>query len=101
MNMSEEIIVLSDKDSARKRINVFHGSANNFINMIKELIGNSLDVFDNSITNTIDIVIQNSNQIEYTDSGYGIPLDGIANNKNQIMSLYLKNHLQEVDLLMN
>jgi len=78
--MSEEIIVLSDKDKARNRINVFHGSANNYINMIKELLGNSLDVFNNSKINTIEVIIHNSNKIEYSDSGNGIPLNGTANN---------------------
>jgi DNA gyrase subunit B len=78
--MSDEIIVLSEKDQARKRINVFHGSATNYINMIKELIGNSLDIFDNNKLNTIKIIIHNENKIEYIDSGNGIPVEGTANN---------------------
>ena len=44
--MSEKIVVLSDKEKARKKINVWHGSASNWINMVKELSGNSLDIFE-------------------------------------------------------
>ena len=44
--MSEKIVVLSNKDQARKKINVWHGSASNWINMLKELTGNSLDIFE-------------------------------------------------------
>lgn len=76
--MSEKITVLSAKDKARKRINVFHGSANNYINMIKELIGNSLDIFNKNELNTINIIIHNPNKIEYIDSGSGIPVEGTA-----------------------
>lgn len=76
--MSEQIIVLSDKEQARKRINVFHGSANNYINMVKELIGNSHDIFDKDKLNTIQIILHNSNKIEYIDSGKGIPIEGTA-----------------------
>jgi DNA gyrase subunit B len=76
--MSEKIIVLSDKDQARLRINVFHGSANNYINMFKELIGNSHDIFNPGVLNTIQIILHNSNKIEYIDSGKGIPVEGTA-----------------------
>ncbi len=76
--MSDKIVVLSDKDQARKRINVFHGSASNWINMIKELIGNSLDVFDKDTLNKISINIIDNRTIEYIDSGKGIPLEGVA-----------------------
>ena len=76
--MSEKITVLSAKDKARKRINVFHGSANNYINMIKELIGNSLDIFNKNKLNSIKIIIHNPNKIEYIDSGAGIPVEGVA-----------------------
>lgn len=76
--MSEKITVLSEKEKARKRINVFHGSSNNWINIAKELIGNSLDIFDKDELNTIQIIIHNKNKIEYIDSGKGIPVEGIA-----------------------
>lgn len=76
--MSDKIIVLSDREQARKRINVFHGSASNWINMIKELIGNSLDVFSKNELHKIDIKIIDSQTIEYRDSGKGIPIEGIA-----------------------
>ena len=76
--INQNIKVLSNKDKARQRINVFHGSANNYINMTKELIGNSFDVFDSSITNTIKIIIHDKNKIEYIDSALGIPVEGIA-----------------------
>jgi len=76
--MTEEITVLSEKEKARQRINVFHGSANNFINLIKELIGNSNDIFDKNKLNTINIILHNENKIEYIDSGSGIPIEGIA-----------------------
>ena len=75
---NEKIIVLSDKEQARQRINVFHGSATNWINMIKELVGNSLDVFDKDKLNHISIKIIDNKTIEYIDSGKGIPLEGIA-----------------------
>lgn len=78
--MDEKIVVLSDKDKARKRINIWHGSSSNWLNMIKELIGNSGDVFDKNIKNEIKIIIHNNNKIEYIDSGSGIPVEGIANN---------------------
>lgn len=80
--MSEKITVLSAKDKARKRINVFHGSANNYINMIKELIGNSLDIFNKYELNNIKIIIHNPNKIEYIDSGAGIPVEGIASDNS-------------------
>jgi DNA gyrase subunit B len=73
-----QIVVLTDKEQARKRINVFHGSANNYINLIKELVGNSHDIFDKSTLNTIKIILHNSNKIEYIDSGSGIPIEGTA-----------------------
>ena len=76
--MGEKIVVLSDKDKARKRINVFHGSSSNWINMIKELEGNSLDVFDRDVKNYITVKIHDKNKIEYLDSGKGIPVEGIA-----------------------
>jgi len=76
--MTEEITVLSKKEKARQRINVFHGSANYFINLIKELIGNSNDIFDKNKLNTINIILHNENKIEYIDSGSGIPIEGIA-----------------------
>lgn len=76
--MSEKITVLSEKDKARKRINVFHGSSTNWINMVKELLGNSLDVFDKDKLNTIRIIIHNKNKIEYIDTGMGIPVEGLA-----------------------
>jgi len=76
--MTEKIIVLSEKEKARQRINVFHGSANNFINMIKELVGNSFDVFNQNKLNYIKIILHNENKIEYIDSGAGIPIEGTA-----------------------
>lgn len=80
--MSEKIVVLSDKEQARKRINVFHGSAENWINMIKELIGNSLDIFKKQelYNQQIKIIIHNPNKIEYIDSATGIPVEGVASN---------------------
>ena len=57
--MSEQIEVLSNRDKVRERINVFHDSSSNWINLIKELIGNSLDAFDKDSTDnviTIDII---------------------------------------------
>ena len=76
--MTEEITVLSEKEKARQRINVFHGSANHHINMIVELIGNSNDIFDKNKLNTINIILHNENKIEYIDSGSGIPIEGTA-----------------------
>lgn len=80
--MSEKIIVLSNKDKVRNMINLYHGSAENHINMIKELIGNSLDIFKknfpNRKDNKIEIIIHNSNKIEFRDNASGIPVEGIA-----------------------
>lgn len=76
--MSEKIIVLTDRDQARKRINVFHGSSSNWINMIKELIGNSLDVFNPDELNEIEITLKSNKSIKYKDSGKGIPIEGTA-----------------------
>ena len=79
--INENIVVLSDKDKARKKINVWHGSSSNWINMIKELSGNSLDIFEKLNTNeinTINIKLHNNNKIEYIDSGLGIPVEKIA-----------------------
>lgn len=85
--MSEQIKVLSDKDKARKRINVWHGSSSNWINMIKELTGNSLDIFEKiklktgiDKTQEIKIIIHNKNKIEFIDSATGIPVEGITDN---------------------
>lgn len=72
------IQVLSNKDKARTRINVFHDSSSNWINLIKELIGNSLDVFDKDYLNYIYIKLHSNTKIEYKDSGSGIPVEGIA-----------------------
>lgn len=76
--MSEQIVVLSDKDQARTRINVFHGSSSAWNNMIKELIGNSLDIFDKEKLNTIKIILHSNKQIEFIDTGSGIPVEGVA-----------------------
>lgn len=74
------IKVLSNKEKARTRINVFHDSSSNWINLIKELIGNSLDIFPKEETHHISIDIINSNKIEYCDDGCGVPLEGVASN---------------------
>lgn len=76
--MSDNITVLNDKEKARKRINVWHGSSSNWINMIKELSGNSLDVFDKETLHHINIKIINNNKIEYIDDASGIPVEGEA-----------------------
>ena len=83
--MSEKIVVLSDKEKARKKINVWNGSASNWINMVKELSGNSLDIFEKiklktekDITQEIKIIIHNKNKIEFIDSATGIPVEEIA-----------------------
>lgn len=89
--MSDKIIVLSDKDQARKRINVFHGSSSNWINMIKELIGNSLDIFNHKELNNIKIILHPNNTIEYIDSGKGIPVEGIASDgRNNYEAIFEK-----------
>lgn len=84
--MSEQIKVLTNKEQARTKINVFHGSSSNWINMVKELVGNSLDIFEKMRINTglnetqeIEIIIHNKNKIEFTDTATGIPLEGVAN----------------------
>ncbi|NFH00735.1 hypothetical protein FC831_10490 [Clostridium botulinum] len=84
--MSEQIKVLTNKEQARTKINVWHGSSSNWINMIKELVGNSLDIFEKIRLNTginktqeIKIIIHNKNKIEYIDSATGIPVEGFAN----------------------
>ncbi|HCL4447080.1 hypothetical protein EJM73_08385 [Clostridium botulinum] len=80
--MAERIVVLSDKDKARKRINVFHGSAENHENMIKELLGNSIDIFKKNFkernNNTIKIILHESNKLEFIDNASGIPIEEIA-----------------------
>ena len=80
--MSEKIRVLNNKEQARMKIHVWHGSSSNWINMIKELVGNSLDIFKKNfskdIVNSIQIKIHNKNKIEYIDSGTGIPIEGKA-----------------------
>lgn len=81
-DINEQQIELTEKEQARTRINLWHGSANNWINMIKELIGNSLDVFDTSKKHNIEIIIKNSNRIIYRDDGNGIPVEGKTNMGN-------------------
>ena len=83
--MNESIRVLNNKEQARLKINVWHGSASNWINMVKELSGNSLDIFEklklktgNDITQEIKIIIHNKNKIEFIDSATGIPVEEIA-----------------------
>ncbi len=78
--MSEQIQVLSEKDKARKKINVWHGSSQRWIKMIHELIGNSLDIFTDDKLNEIKIIIHNKNKIEYIDSATGIPIEQTASN---------------------
>lgn len=77
---NEQIRVLSNKEQARDKINVWHGSSSNWINMVKELTGNSLDIFDNNKLNHIQIIIHNNNKIEYIDDANGIPVEGTASN---------------------
>lgn len=82
--MNEDIIVLSNKDQARKRINVFHGSSENWINMAKELIGNSLDIFKKTRNENgeIRIILHNKNKLEYFDNATGIPVEGFASDNS-------------------
>lgn len=75
LDKEQEIVELNDKEKARKRINVWHGSNNNWINMIKEQVGNSLDVFDKDTHHNIQIIIHDSNKITYIDDGKGIPVE--------------------------
>lgn len=78
--MEEQITVLSNKEKARERINVFHDSSLNWINLIKELLGNSIDIFndDKSIIHHIFIQLITNKKVCYQDDGTGIPVDGIA-----------------------
>ena len=76
--MSNQIQVLSNKEKAREKINVFHDTSSNWINLIKELIGNSIDVFDDGLFHNIFIEIVSNKEIIYQDDGCGIPLEGIA-----------------------
>lgn len=75
-----EIRVLSNKEKAREKINVFHDSSSNWINLIKELIGNSIDVFDDGLLHNIFIEIVSNKKIIYQDDGCGIPLEEVASN---------------------
>lgn len=77
--VNEEIDEPSFKEQARTRINLWHGSANNFINTIKENIGNSLDIGVSNIV--IDII--NENKIRYFDNGRGIPVEGMSKKGNE------------------
>lgn len=74
------IEVLSNKDKARTRINVFHDSSSNWINLIKELIGNSLDIFNKEELHHITINLLSNTKVEYIDDGCGVPLEGVASN---------------------
>lgn len=74
------IEVLSNKDKARTRINVFHDSSSNWINLIKELIGNSLDIFNEDELHHITINLLSNTKVEYIDDGCGVPLEGVASN---------------------
>ena len=74
------IEVLSNKDKARTRINVFHDSSSNWINLVKELIGNSLDVFPEDELHHITINLLSNTKVEYIDDGCGVPLEGTASN---------------------
>lgn len=80
--INEEVDELTDKEQARDKINLWHGSSNNYINTIKENIGNSLDIFNINELNHIEIDIMNSNKIRYRDSGRGIPVEGISKKGN-------------------
>lgn len=73
-----EIKVLTNKEKAREKINVFHDSSSNWINLVKELIGNSIDVFDDGLLHNIYIEIVSNKEIVYKDDGCGIPLEGFA-----------------------
>ena len=77
MNNTEQIEVLNRKQEARDMINIWHGNPSNWINMIKELSGNGLDIFKKNKTknNKMRITINNSNDIEYEDNGSGIPVE--------------------------
>lgn len=82
--MDERAKVLSNREQAREKINLFHGSSNNWINMIKELIGNSLDIFKKTkqTNGEIQILIHNNNKIEFIDNARGIPVEVIASDGN-------------------
>ena len=73
----ESAQVLDRKQEARDMINIWHGNPSNWINMIKELVGNSLDIFSKRGTknNSIYINIIDNKSIEYIDSGTGIPVE--------------------------
>ena len=80
----ESAQVLDQRQSARDMINIWHGNPSNWINMIKELIGNSQDIFKKRGTknNSIYINILDNKSIEYIDSGTGIPLEVEASDGN-------------------
>ena len=78
MVVQESAQILNNRDKARTRINVYHDSANNWLNIIKELIGNSLDVFDHNSLHHISLSIINSKTIEYVDDGIGIPVEVLS-----------------------
>ena len=81
---NESAQVLDQRQSARDMINIWHGNPSNWINMIKELIGNSQDIFKKRGTknNSIYINILDNKSIEYIDSGTGIPLEVEASDGN-------------------
>lgn len=81
---NESAQVLDQRQSARDMINIWHGNPSNWINMIKELIGNSQDIFKKRGTknNSIYINILDNKSIEYIDSGTGIPLEVEASDRN-------------------
>ena len=87
----ESAQVLDQRQSARDMINIWHGNPSNWINMIKELIGNSQDIFKKRGTknNSIYINILDNKSIEYIDSGTWIHLEveAIDGNSNYVSLL--------------
>ena len=83
--MNNQIEVLSNKEKARERINVFHDSSLNWINLIKELVGNSIDIFndDETVHHNINIELITNKKICYQDDATGIPVEDIASNGQQ------------------
>lgn len=77
--MAKEVIrKLSDREKAREKIQIFYGSADNYIHGLKEVLANATDeIINNFDDGDIYVELHEDKQtITIRDTGRGIPMNG-------------------------
>lgn len=75
---TRKIIVLDERQKVRDKISVWLGSNTNYIHVIKELIGNSIDEISKNIGSCINITMLDDRTIVFEDDCQGLPVETIA-----------------------